>query len=338
MTDFLNHKDQRLPENAESQSKVDTFNENREAILISLHPKHLEKIMLGVKKLEFRRRWTKSNARKLVVYATAPIQRIVMVADIKKVHHGSIFDLWKLCEAIGGGLNREELFKYFENCTNGYAVEFENIQQFIPKINPKVFFSKFSAPQSFTFLSKKQIEDLNKPIKPNRNLIFVSGAHGVGKSKLCLKAETTLGIRNFSASKLIKSFPKNDKRTSAIDDNQETLLESIKKTKTIDSPLLLDGHFVLIDSENNIVRIPEKTFLRIAPSQIITIIDEPNEILARNRARGIMHLDKNIIEKLQKEELDYAQHIASLLCIPAISIKSGDDREFIKIVSKYIFN
>lgn len=338
MMGIMNRKDLRTLKNVTNHPKVGVLCEDRAAILISLHPKHLEKIMLGVKKLEFRRRWTKSDARKLVIYATAPIQSITMIADIKKVHYCSIAELCNLSDEIGGGLTRDDLLEYFKNCEHGYAIEFENIQQLIPQVHPKSIISTFTAPQSFMFLDRLHVEKLNEAINRNPSLIFVSGAHGVGKSNLCHKASVALGIRSFSASALIKSFPQDDKRTLAIADNQEILLKSLKKTKTIRAPLILDGHFALIDSDNNVVRIPMQTFLDIAPTQIILVIDSPEAIFQRNRNRGINHLHIELIKKLQEEEIAYAQQIANKLEIPLASVKSGNDMDFLETISKFIFN
>jgi predicted transcriptional regulator/adenylate kinase len=335
---ILNSKYQRAQKGTVSSAEIDVLDTEKEAILISLHPKHLEQIMLGHKKLEFRRRWTKFQPRKIVIYATAPIKKIVAIADIKNLHNDSIEKLWDLSESIGGGLKKQELFEYFKGCESGYAIEFENINQLLPPIEPKAVFEKFSPPQSFRFLSKSELERLTTRPKANADLIFISGAHGVGKSHLCAKASSSLGVRSYSASKLIKQFPANNKKTSSIDENQSLLINSLKKLSSIKSPLLLDGHFVLLDIDNRVTEIPEQTFRDINPSQIILITDSPEAILERNVARGITDFSLKTINELQSKEILHAKRVAKSLHIPIIIIKSGDENIFITTISNIIFN
>lgn len=79
--------------------------------------------------LEFRKTWAANNVAALVIYATAPIQKIVGIAHVKKVHQGSPTALWKLAQEIGGGVSRRVLYEYFQGRLEGVAIEIETNHQ-----------------------------------------------------------------------------------------------------------------------------------------------------------------------------------------------------------------
>ena len=72
------------------------------AALISIHPKYVEKIFSGAKKLEFRRRWTARSVETLFFYATAPVRRIVGFAKVARVTQGTPTQLWQLARESEG--------------------------------------------------------------------------------------------------------------------------------------------------------------------------------------------------------------------------------------------
>ena len=105
-----------------------------EALIISLHPEHANKILSGGKKLEFRRVWANKPIRAVVIYSTLPVKEIVAIAYVKQIHFKSRNQLWLLAKSIGGGLSRRALYTYFEGKKKGYAIEFEYIKKFKSEI------------------------------------------------------------------------------------------------------------------------------------------------------------------------------------------------------------
>jgi adenylate kinase len=87
-------------------------------------------------------------------------------------------------------------------------------------------------------------------------VFFIGGIHGVGKTTFCKQLITNLNnFKHLSASDIIKKYKNSDefdtKRVKDIDKNQLLLINGLKKEKK-DSNILLDGHFVLLDKEDNI--------------------------------------------------------------------------------------
>ena len=95
--------------------------------------------------------------------------------------------------------------------------------------------------------------------------IFVAGVHGVGKTFLTSRLPADLGLRHTSASKLIKEEATLqtwgvDKRVGDIEGNQLALTAAVRRHNTAGERLLLDGHFVLLDTVGNFVEIPVEVF------------------------------------------------------------------------------
>ncbi|GFZ93929.1 hypothetical protein GCM10008018_45500 [Paenibacillus marchantiophytorum] len=162
-----------------------------------------------------------------------------------------------------------------------------------------------------------------------RNLIFVGGIHGVGKSTFCTKLSDNHGIKAHSASKLI-AFKKNetftkDKRIQDIKSNQMYLLEALDEVES--NVFLLDGHFCLLDINGIITRIPEQTFIDISPRAIVVLIDSVKEIISRLQARDSHLHNHSVIKEFQDEEIGYAKIISEKLNVPLIILDS-ENREF----------
>ncbi len=135
-------------------------------VLISIHPHFAEKIISGEKKLEFRRRWAVHPVDMLVIYATAPVKKIVAVASVHKVIIESPTKLWDLCQKNGGGISRRSLFAYLEGKRKAVAIELKMVVPLKKTMElSKLLDGNFRPPQSFCYLKPKQRSDLNEFIK-----------------------------------------------------------------------------------------------------------------------------------------------------------------------------
>lgn len=163
----------------------------------------------------------------------------------------------------------------------------------------------------------------------NRNIIFVSGIHGVGKTTFVKRLSNILGKTYYSSSDLIKKqnaaldFP--DKKISDIKKNQDTLFEAINNFVKEDS-FILDGHFVLLDSKGLPINIPEKTFTNLSPRQLILLTLDVELIHQRLKVRGNI-IDPETLNKLQKREVAHAHHISELLNLNIIHLSTESEVE-----------
>ena len=65
-------------------------------MLLSINPEHVENILSGVKKIEFRKVRCKSDVNKIIIYATAPQKMVVGEAEIEEIIEDDINKVWAL--------------------------------------------------------------------------------------------------------------------------------------------------------------------------------------------------------------------------------------------------
>jgi predicted transcriptional regulator len=121
-------------------------------VLLSIKPDFANKIFSGEKKFEFRKVLFKNKeVRKVVVYATMPVGKIIGEFTIKDIHIDSPDSIWEKTSEFSG---IEESFfnEYFQGRTKAVAIEVANPVLFKRPINPKEKFENFTAPQSFRYL------------------------------------------------------------------------------------------------------------------------------------------------------------------------------------------
>jgi len=154
-----------------------------------------------------------------------------------------------------------------------------------------------------------------------RRIIFVGGIHGVGKTWVCQRLESTMSISHFTDSQLIRKLkdekPNNtDKSVKNINSNQDILLNAIEKYIHPDRLTLLDGHFCLLNSDHEVERIPMETFKRIAPCTIIVLFDTIKNISKRISGRDGISYDYDFLSYFQDKEIKYANKIAEHSGVP----------------------
>ncbi|MGJ0483728.1 MAG: ATP-binding protein [Methylomicrobium sp.] len=135
--------------------------------------------------------------------------------------------------------------------------------------------------------------------------IFIAGVHGVGKTYLASQLPATFGLIHTSASKLIKeeltmSNWGVDKRVNDVDVNQIALAAAVQRYNAAGTRLLLDGHFVLLNSEDNFLRLDIEVFNSLNLDGVVLLEADPNVIARRiferdGREAKIDHLGSGLI-------------------------------------------
>lgn len=123
-----------------------------ETIILSIHPKHVEKILSGEKQYEYRK-YIPNGIRYLVVYATAPIQMIVAFIEIDAVIKGIPNEVWEKTKHHAG-ISRDFFMGYFSEHHDSYAIKFKTVSKLeIPK--PLTCLERnICAPQSYVYLTE----------------------------------------------------------------------------------------------------------------------------------------------------------------------------------------
>ncbi len=157
-----------------------------------------------------------------------------------------------------------------------------------------------------------------------KNIIFVGGIHGVGKTYFCRNLSQNINRQHFSCSELISKFKDinlQNKLTKDIDENQNILKLALDTYLLPTNDYILDGHFCLINDQGDISRIPESTFINLNISNILVLENDCNIIIDNLKKRDNKIYKESLIQKFQQEEILYAKYVANLLDVNIEIIK-----------------
>lgn len=313
----------------------DLFPKQPNVALISIRPHFVDKILSGEKRLEFRRSWATKPVDVLIIYSSAPIQRIVAKVNIVRVTEGSPTALWALAKEKGGGVTRQLIYDYFAGKKSGFAIEIAEVLKFEHPLDPKTMFKNFLAPQSFRYLDAK---DYNKILEKSwgggrMNVILVAGIHAVGKSTACKAISAEFGIPYYTASQIIQAEKSsavlgNSKLVADVDKNQRLLIQGISRLVKRGG-LLLDGHFTLQrKSDGGIEAVQVDVFRELQVSAVVVFTDDPAEIAKRMLARDGVTQSEAFLQTHQEAEVAHAKHVAAMLEVPLVILQAFDTKRF----------
>ena len=119
-------------------------------ILISINPEHVEKIIAGIKRYEFRTKVAKRDIDAIIIYCTYPTKKVLAEVKIKSILKDSPDGLWKRTREYAG-ISREFFDKYFSGREIAYAYELGEIIKYNKPLELKDF-GCAAAPQSFVYI------------------------------------------------------------------------------------------------------------------------------------------------------------------------------------------
>jgi predicted transcriptional regulator len=122
---------------------------------MSIKPKYAEKIFTGEKRVEYRRKmWIRDDVDTVIVYASAPISKIVgEFTPEPTIGTGTLGGMWLMTKELSG-VSKEEFDKYFHGTYWGHAI---HIAEFVKyeKPLPLSLFSIKRPPQNFMYLPEE---------------------------------------------------------------------------------------------------------------------------------------------------------------------------------------
>jgi len=125
-------------------------------VLLSVKPEYVEKILCGDKIIEFRKQVWKNKVSQVFVYSTSPVRKIVASFVPGKIVKDTPKNLWDKYEKESG-INKDDFKHYFSNSSFGYAIEINNVKQFIKPMDPRTFKTNFKAPVNFCYFLNEGI-------------------------------------------------------------------------------------------------------------------------------------------------------------------------------------
>lgn len=128
------------------------------SVLMSIKPKYADAISRGEKLIEFRKQPIASTAKKIYVYSSYPVKRIIGFFEVENIVSESPSLLWQKYAPIGC-IDKESFFDYFNGKRLGYGILIKKFHLLTCPKDPKEFDNTFKAPQSFCYLDN--VEFLN---------------------------------------------------------------------------------------------------------------------------------------------------------------------------------
>lgn len=120
------------------------------AVLLSIKPEYVEKIVQGTKKFEYRKRLAKENVSIIYIYSTFPSMKVVASVQVIGRLSGSPTSLWEKTKTMAG-ISRAKYRDYFHGCKTAYAYELGEVEIFESEKNISDFGLEI-APQSFAYI------------------------------------------------------------------------------------------------------------------------------------------------------------------------------------------
>ena len=119
-------------------------------MLLSINPEHVENIMNGNKKFEFRKVRCRSEVDKIIIYATSPIMKVVGEADVIDVIVDLPEQVWKRTSEYAG-ISKLFYDRYFQNKEVAVAYRLGKVRKYTNPLTLADFGINF-APQSFVYV------------------------------------------------------------------------------------------------------------------------------------------------------------------------------------------
>lgn len=170
--------------------------------------------------------------------------------------------------------------------------------------------------------------------------VFVAGVHGVGKTYLCQQYARKNGVIHESASGLILKEKARadwslDKKAAEINDNQIALTRGVQKILKLGVPLLLDGHFVLIDARGDLVSLAIDVFSGLGLSGVILIEAREQLIIDRIAERDSAKSAVDVRRFLELERA-HAQFVCDSLSLPLHILHEPEIMDFSDSIGKVL--
>lgn len=118
--------------------------------LLSIKPTYADAILEGRKKVEFRKTKFQRAVTHIVIYATAPIKRVIGWFTTGDFHESSPARLWRRFSAVGG-IARVPFQTYFEGRKTGVAIDVHKPRRLKTSVSLARITSK-PPPQSYVYL------------------------------------------------------------------------------------------------------------------------------------------------------------------------------------------
>ena len=126
---------------------------NNRSVLLSIRPEYANKIFNNSKKYEYRKVLFGLDVKKVYVYASRPISKIIGYFIIDDIIQGSPSMVWRKTFR-DSGITKDYFDEYFKGHDKAYAIKIKSVNLFKKPIDPKSIIKDFRPPQNFMYYSE----------------------------------------------------------------------------------------------------------------------------------------------------------------------------------------
>lgn len=123
-------------------------------ILLSIKPLYAYKIFDGSKKYEFRKKLPKKPIKRVYVYVSMPIKKIIGYFEVDYIVSDNYITLWDKTKE-SAGITWPEYIRYFSNSKIAYGIHIQDVVLFKNAVDPYKLNVNFKAPQSFCYFDRE---------------------------------------------------------------------------------------------------------------------------------------------------------------------------------------
>lgn len=120
-------------------------------ILISIRPEYVEKIILGLKRYEYRTKVAKKDIDAIIIYCTYPTKKVLAEVKIRTILSDTPEGLWERTKEYSG-VTKRFFDKYFSGKEKAYAYELGEVIRYKQPKELKEFGCAFP-PQSYVYIN-----------------------------------------------------------------------------------------------------------------------------------------------------------------------------------------
>ena len=120
--------------------------------LMAIHPRYADAILDGTKRVEFRKRRLAEDIRTVLIYATAPVSRVVGRFTIDDIIEATPGHIWEAYGEIGV-IEEDAFFGYYGDAAAAVAILVADAERFSAPLALADIKARPAVPQSFAYLA-----------------------------------------------------------------------------------------------------------------------------------------------------------------------------------------
>lgn len=126
----------------------------RTVALMAIHPRYASLILRGRKQVEFRRTRIRGPISHVLVYETAPVQRVTGFFEVAGVDEADPHSIWERYKAVAG-IDHAAFWTYFAGRRIAVAIRVGRVVSLRQQVRLTAFEAKPVVPQSFRYVSPR---------------------------------------------------------------------------------------------------------------------------------------------------------------------------------------